>query len=459
VELTDAQLVGRVRAGDTTAFGDLVRRHQGAVYGIAWHGVRSFDDAQDVAQEALVKAFRTLSQLADPNRFGAWLHAITRNECRMWRRSRRDLAPIQGDAVLAQTARDEWARHEARSEVIRAVASLPDDSRLVVSLRYLSGLSCDEISATLGVPLTTVEGRLSRARRKLREEMMAMAQETLAENKLPEEFADRVLRELSLTPGGWVNVMDIGPDLRTIVLGDPQGGADAALVALALHTSDSAAILSGPFEIREAQPKSRGIECALQIIDAFGIGAERVVLYLHNETQCRARVHLRRGRSQRTVDMRASDGLALAARLKAPILAEEAVIRQGKVGEDGLGCSPDLDLAAFAANLQVLHARTILEQRAFDIGLAPEEGRDVVRYWRDDPAGSLRIEVPGSDRVPLVLDLAENRAAIDRLWFEASMPEDDHATWRNGREYRTVYTGHDHVLEVRYEPVAQEPLA
>jgi RNA polymerase sigma-70 factor (ECF subfamily) len=172
------------------------------VYGIAWHGVRSFDDAQDVAQEALVKAFRTLSQLADPNRFGAWLHAITRNECRMWRRSRRDLAPIQGDAVLAQTARDEWARHEARSEVIRAVASLPDDSRLVVSLRYLSGLSCDEISATLGVPLTTVEGRLSRARRKLREEMMAMAQETLAENKLPEEFADKVLRELSVTPGG-----------------------------------------------------------------------------------------------------------------------------------------------------------------------------------------------------------------------------------------------------------------
>ena len=83
---TDAQLVKEVLQGNTASFGILVRKYQGAVYGLAYHLVKDFTDAEDIAQEAFLQAYLNLSQLRDLSKFAGWLKRITFNICKMWLR-------------------------------------------------------------------------------------------------------------------------------------------------------------------------------------------------------------------------------------------------------------------------------------------------------------------------------------------------------------------------------------
>ena len=104
MQATDSELVQLTHAGDTASFGELVRRYQGLIYGLAYHRIGNFADAQDIAQEAFVKAFRRLDQLDQPERFAAWLKTIAANECRMWLRARPDDIPLDDAQTFAQKA-------------------------------------------------------------------------------------------------------------------------------------------------------------------------------------------------------------------------------------------------------------------------------------------------------------------------------------------------------------------
>jgi RNA polymerase sigma-70 factor (ECF subfamily) len=170
---SDGALVGAARSGDAGAFDTLVERHLVRVRAVALAVVRDAVAADDVTQQAFLRAWRKLDTLADPARFGPWCRTIARNAGRNWLRDHAARAPRPlGDAPEpadpARPAADELADREA---VGRAVAALAAPLREAIRLRYVAELSYREIAELLDAPLSTVRDRLYRARRELKEKL------------------------------------------------------------------------------------------------------------------------------------------------------------------------------------------------------------------------------------------------------------------------------------------------
>lgn len=201
---TDSELIHQTVTGNPEAFGVLVQRYQTAIYGFAFHLIGNFADAEDITQEAFITAYEKLPQLAVPDRFATWLRRITANLCKMRLRGKRELLSIERlDGETMQhlmdsskripTPAEECIRKETTDTVMNAINSLPEKERLVVTLYYLDGLTCREIGDFLSVPKGTIQSRLHRARKQLKEELIKMVQDTFKENQLSPEFAQQVL--------------------------------------------------------------------------------------------------------------------------------------------------------------------------------------------------------------------------------------------------------------------------
>ena len=187
--MTDAEIVRRVLAGETQNYALLVRRYQNMVYGLAYHQVRNFEDARDIAQDVFLQAYLRLAQLRVPDRVGPWLRQIALNECRGFRRGRRPEEPL---AAAGQSA-DDTPRVTDRIFVEQALASLTEPSRLTVILFYFHSYSLAEIAEFLGEPATTIKSRLRNARARLQKEIDAMAEDTFKKEALPDDFAEQVV--------------------------------------------------------------------------------------------------------------------------------------------------------------------------------------------------------------------------------------------------------------------------
>jgi RNA polymerase sigma-70 factor (ECF subfamily) len=178
----DAALVARTLAGDQSAYAGLVERYQGEVFHLALRYTRVREDAEDLAQEAFLRAFRALASY-DPGRpFGAWLYAITARLCIDHHR-RRKVRPVSLTRPEEGTAAEEreWEIADPsegpeallvhRDEAARLSAlidRLSPDYRLAILLRHAEDLSYEEIAEATGVPLGTVKARIHRARNQLR---------------------------------------------------------------------------------------------------------------------------------------------------------------------------------------------------------------------------------------------------------------------------------------------------
>lgn len=144
---------------------------------IAQGVLRNAADAEDVAQEALLKAFRSFHRLRDPQRFRAWLVRITfRMALDRWRSAKRReqretdwSRPEQ--RPLPPTAEDLAASSEFQARLEHAVAELPEKLRLVLLLAALQGYTLEEVSAMLAIPMGTVKSRLFFARKQLAEKL------------------------------------------------------------------------------------------------------------------------------------------------------------------------------------------------------------------------------------------------------------------------------------------------
>jgi RNA polymerase sigma-70 factor (ECF subfamily) len=177
--VADGALVGRATRGDREAFGALVRRHQDRVFHVAYQIVRNREDALDVAQEAFVKAYSSLSSFKGEASFGTWMHRIVVNlaiDC-LRRRRRSDAgmyddrlaAPEDGEAGIAAPDSPEAAleTQQVRRLLASGIQALPPAHRAVLVLREVEGLSYDDIARAVGCSLGTVMSRLFYARRKL----------------------------------------------------------------------------------------------------------------------------------------------------------------------------------------------------------------------------------------------------------------------------------------------------
>jgi RNA polymerase sigma-70 factor, ECF subfamily len=168
----DAGLVELARQGDGEAFEALLRRYMRPAYAIALSVVREPADAEDVCQDAFIRALERLDD-CDPDRFGAWVLRIVRNRAHSVRRylGVREAAPL--DTVALATRRpgpqQDTERAELRAELVAALAGLKEVQRDVVLLHDLEGWKHREIGALLDLPEGTVRAHLFHARRALRE--------------------------------------------------------------------------------------------------------------------------------------------------------------------------------------------------------------------------------------------------------------------------------------------------
>lgn len=172
----DDELLDRLRAGDATAFDDLVTRYERRVFAIAFRICRHHDDARDVTQDVFVTALRALSRFRGESRLSTWLHRVTVNAALdlVRRRSRREGPSVEemSDHPTEEPGPEAKAIGSVRArEVHRALGRLAADQRAVIVLHDLQDLDYSEVAAALDVPVGTVKSRLHRARLSLAREL------------------------------------------------------------------------------------------------------------------------------------------------------------------------------------------------------------------------------------------------------------------------------------------------
>ncbi len=180
---SEQSLIARICNGDSSLFAELVKPYERRVYATALALLRNDADAQDVAQEAILKAFANLRQFRGESRFSTWLIQITVNEARM--RQRKQHASLfesideSKDDEEAYTPRDfaDWReipsealeRSEIRALLVKALASLAQKYREVFLLRDVQHMSIEETGKVLNISIASVKTRLLRARLMLRD--------------------------------------------------------------------------------------------------------------------------------------------------------------------------------------------------------------------------------------------------------------------------------------------------
>jgi len=183
----DRALVDQARAGDVGAFEMLVRRHQGWVFTLALRMLGDRAEAEDMAQEIFLKAYRGLKRFKGASRFSTWLYAIASHHCLNQLEARRRQPLPQGWAggrpdhgetdppTAVDRLADQAPRADAlleRTDLARIVqtelANLTAEHRIILVLRDIQGLSYEEIAQALGLELGTVRSRLHRARMEMR---------------------------------------------------------------------------------------------------------------------------------------------------------------------------------------------------------------------------------------------------------------------------------------------------
>jgi RNA polymerase sigma-70 factor (ECF subfamily) len=165
---TDEELVRRARGGDIHAFEHLVERHRAVVTRVAAR-IAGADDADDVAQDAFLRAYHRLGRFRGDGAFRAWLLQITHNAALTAAARRKaeaaGLAPeADGEAGEAKTPAQRLEESERRERLELKLRGLRPEHRVVLVLRDIEGLSYDEIASVTESPLGSVKGRLHRAR-------------------------------------------------------------------------------------------------------------------------------------------------------------------------------------------------------------------------------------------------------------------------------------------------------
>jgi RNA polymerase sigma-70 factor (ECF subfamily) len=174
----DLALVERVKRGDKAAFDLLVLKYQSRIINLVMRFVRNQTDAQDVTQEAFIKAYRALPNFRGDSAFYTWLYRIAVNTAKNYLaiQANRRLPEVEQDVSEMEQIDDGTAlkeletpenmllAREIQNTVVRAIENLPDDLRTAITLRELDGLSYEEIAEAMDCPIGTVRSRIFRAR-------------------------------------------------------------------------------------------------------------------------------------------------------------------------------------------------------------------------------------------------------------------------------------------------------
>jgi len=168
---SDQALVSRTLSGEVEAFSELVRRHEHAVYNLSHRFMRDASAAEDMTQEAFLKAFRLLKGFRGDSRFSTWLYRVTCNVCltELERRKRRGEVALSSRHVRGVAGPGSALEKADLLELVRrCVTRLPERYATIIALYYLEETTYEEIAAAMKIPMGTLKTWMFRARGQLR---------------------------------------------------------------------------------------------------------------------------------------------------------------------------------------------------------------------------------------------------------------------------------------------------
>jgi RNA polymerase sigma factor (sigma-70 family) len=208
---SDAELVTAARGGNQQAFGELVLRYQRQIYGLACILLGDRSEAEDIAQEAFLRAWLNCDLLSDPSKFGPWVRRIVFGVSIDWLRAFRPdlfrLSDHEAELVLfaipasSESALQAMESIELREKVWRAISTLPPRYRLPLTMFHMDGLSHRKVAEAIGVPESTVRSLVTRARQRLEPLLAGYAAEVLP-------ALQDVLREQQLRRAIMLHIVD-----------------------------------------------------------------------------------------------------------------------------------------------------------------------------------------------------------------------------------------------------------
>jgi len=178
-KLSDSELIDQTLAGDQSAYADLVKRHQRFVFTLALRFARNREDAEEIAQDCFIKAYRSLDAFQRQSKFSTWLYSIVYTTAMTSLRKKRvETASIDDEHTFIQVESQNSSfdvnntENKSRSFYLNeAIAQLMPDDAMIITLFYNGEQSLEEIGQTMGIEPGTVKVKLFRARQRLKEKL------------------------------------------------------------------------------------------------------------------------------------------------------------------------------------------------------------------------------------------------------------------------------------------------
>jgi RNA polymerase sigma factor (sigma-70 family) len=176
---TDTEIIERTLAGDTRIFSELVKRYQNFVFTITLRYTPNREDAEEIAQDAFIKAFKSLGNFRGESKFSTWLFTITTTSCLSFLRKKKlDIRSLDNEKVMAVVenrdsgfSANQMETKSRQTMVNEAIQLLSTDDANILTLFYKGEQSLEEISVVIGIEANAVKVRLHRARARLKEKM------------------------------------------------------------------------------------------------------------------------------------------------------------------------------------------------------------------------------------------------------------------------------------------------
>ena len=176
---TDTEIIERTLAGDTRIFSELVKRYQNFVFTITLRYTPNREDAEEIAQDAFIKAFKSLGSFRGDSKFSTWLFTITTTSCLSFLRKKKlDIRSLDNEKVMAVVENQDSGFNANQMEtksrqtmVNEAIQLLSPDDANILTLFYKGEQSLEEISVVMGIEANAVKVRLHRARARLKDKM------------------------------------------------------------------------------------------------------------------------------------------------------------------------------------------------------------------------------------------------------------------------------------------------
>lgn len=179
IKTTDTELISQVLAGNQSAYADLIKRHQRFVFTLALRFSKNREDAEEIAQDCFVKAYRSLNAFKQTSKFSTWLYSIVYTTSMTFLRKKRvdtvaiddEESYLQLESLVSDYRADQVEHKSKMIYVNKAIGQLLPDDATIITLFYQGEQSLDEIGKVLGIEPNTVKVKLHRARHRLKEKL------------------------------------------------------------------------------------------------------------------------------------------------------------------------------------------------------------------------------------------------------------------------------------------------